>query len=197
MRKVNINRLLTRAEEQFSLGKYESAMTTYGLLLREYPTHSDAKIGAFLCDIGLESGDEAQALYDYYQIIKEEQQENATEVMRDLIDTLDITKDQIGKLLAPDEDKIDYQDGISYKDFLKFVEKRGDFRKAFEDVMFSTRVILKSKDEYIEFIRELIKRGQDSLAEQFLDSMSSSFEKSQEIYELYYELDKYKKSREE
>ncbi len=197
MRKVNINRLLTRAEEQFSLGKYESAMTTYGLLLREYPTHSDAKIGAFLCDIGLESGDEAQALYDYYQIIKEEQQENATEVMRDLIDTLDITKDQIGKLLAPDEDKIDYQDGISYRDFLKFVEKRGNFNRAFEDVMFSTRVILKSKDEYIEFIRELIRRGQDSLAEQFLDSMSSSFEKSQEIYELYYELDKYKKSKEE
>ncbi len=197
MRKVNINRLLTRAEEQFSLGKYESAMTTYGLLLREYPTHSDAKIGAFLCDIGMESGDEAQALYDYYQIIKEEQQENATEVMRELIDTLDITKDQIGKLLAPDEDKIDYQDGISYKDFLKFVEKRGNFRRAFEDVMFSTRVILKSRDEYIEFIKELIKRGQNSLAEQFLDSMSSSFEKSQEIYELYYELDKNKKSKEE
>ena len=197
MRKVNINRLLTRAEEQFSLGKYESALTTYGLLLREYPTHSDAKIGAFLCDIGMESGDEAQALYDYYQIIKEEQQENATQVMTELINTLDITKDQIGKLLTPNVDKIDYQDGISYKDFLKFVEKRGDFRKAFEDVMFSTRVILKSKDEYIEFIRELLKRGQYRLAEQFLDSMSSSFEKSQEIYELYNELDKYKKSREE
>ena len=188
MRKVNINRLLTRAEEQFSLGKYESALTTYGLLLKEYPTHSDAKIGAFLCDIGMESGDEAQALYDYYQIIKEEQQENATKV---------ITKDQISKLLAPNVDKIDYQDGISYRDFLKFVEMRGDFSKAFEDVMFSTRVILKSKDEYIEFIRELIKRGQYRLAEQFLDSMSSSFEKSQEIYELYYELDKYKKSKEE
>ncbi len=197
MRKVNINRLLTRAEEQFSLGKYESALTTYGLLLKEYPTHSDAKIGAFLCDIGMESGDEAQALYDYYQIIKEEQQENATKVMTDLINTLDITKDQIGKLLAPNVDKIDYQDGISYRDFLKFVEMRGDFSKAFEDVMFSTRVILKSKDEYIEFIRELIKRGQYRLAEQFLDSMSSSFEKSQEIYELYYELDKYKKSKEE
>ncbi len=197
MRKVNINRLLTRAEEQFSLGKYESALTTYGLLLKEYPTHSDAKIGAFLCDIGMESGDEAQALYDYYQIIKEEQQENATKVMTDLINTLDITKDQIGKLLAPNVDKIDYQDGISYRDFLKFVEKRGDFRKAFEDVMFSTRVILKSKNEYIEFIRELIKREQYKLAEQFLDSMSNSFEKNQDIYELYYELDKYKKSREE
>ena len=197
MRKANINKLLSRAEEQFSLGKYRSALTTYGLLLKENPTHSEAKIGAFLCDIGMESDDEAQALYDYYQIIKREQKENATEVMTNLINTLDITKDQIGKLLSPDEDKIDYQDGISYKDFLKFVEKRGSFSRAFEDVIFSTKVILKSKDEYIEFIRELMKRGQYGLAEQFLDSMSDSFEKSQDIYNLYHELDRYKKDKEE
>jgi tetratricopeptide (TPR) repeat protein len=188
MRKVNINRLLTRAEEQFSLGKYESALTTYGLLLKEYPTHGDAKIGAFLCDIGMESGEEAQALYDYYQIIKKEQ-EDAGEVMTNLISTLDSTKDQIGQLLSPIDDKVDYQDGIGYKDFLVFVESRGDFSRAFEDVMFSTKVILKGKDEYIDFITQLINRGQHDLAEQFIDSMSSAFGMSQDIYELYYRLD--------
>ncbi len=192
MRKVNINRLLTRAEEQFSLGEYESALTTYGLLLREYPTHGDAKIGAFLCDIGMESGEEAQALYDYYQIIKKEQ-EDAGEVMTNLISTLDSTKDQIGQLLSPVDDKVDYQDGIGYKDFLTFVENRGNFNRAFEDVMFSTKVILKGKDEYIDFITQLINRGQHDLAEQFLDSMSSTFGKSQDIYELYYKLDEDKK----
>ncbi len=51
--------------------------------------------------------------------------------------------------------------------------------------MFSTKVILKGKDEYIDFISHLIDRGEDELAEQFLDSMSSSFGKSQDIYELY------------
>jgi len=71
MRKASINTLLTRAEQQFSLGKYESALTTYGVLLKEYPSHGDAKIGVFLCDIGLESGEEAQARplrssYPYY-----------------------------------------------------------------------------------------------------------------------------------
>jgi len=44
---------------------------------------------------------------------------------------------------------------------------------------------LKGKDEYIDFISHLIDRGEDELAEQFLDSMSSSFGKSQDIYELY------------
>jgi len=188
MRKVNINRLLTRAEEQFALGQYKNALTTYGLLLKEYPSNGDAKIGAFLCDIGMESGEEAQALYDYYQIIKKEQ-EDAGEIMTNLISTLDSTKNQIGQLLSPVEDKIDYQDGIRYKDFLEFVESRGDFSRAFEDVMFSTKVILKGKDEYIDFISQLIDRGQYDLAEQFLDSMSSAFGQSQDIYELYYKLD--------
>jgi len=187
MRKVSINRLLNRAEEQFSSSEYTSAMTTYGLLLRDYPMHNDAKIGAFLCDIGMENDEEAQALYDYYQIIKTEQ-DNADEAMINLISTLDSTKDQIGQLLAPPADKIDYQDGIGYRDFLEFVDNRGDFSRAFEDVMFSTRVILKGKEEYIDFISQLIDKGEDKLAEQFLDSMSSAFGKSQDIYELYYKL---------
>jgi hypothetical protein len=188
MGKVSINRLLSRAEEQFSLGEYNNAMTTYGLLLKEQPTHIDAKIGAFLCDIGMENGEEAQALYDYYQIIKKEQ-DNASETMIDLIATLDSTKDQIGQLLSPIvEDKIEYQDGISYKDFLVFVDNRGNFSRAFEDVMFSTKVILRGKEEYIDFISQLIDRGEKALAEQFLDSMSSTFGQSQDIYELYNKL---------
>jgi len=186
-RKVSISRLLNRAEEQFSSGEYNSAMTTYGLLLRDYPMDNDARIGAFLCDIGMENDEEAQALYDYYQIIKTEQ-DNADETMINLIYTLDSTKDQIAKLLSPPEDKIDYQDGIGYRDFLEFVDNRGDFSRAFEDVMFSTKVILKGKEEYIDFISQLIDKGEDKLAEQFLDSMSSAFGKSQDIYELYYKL---------
>lgn len=47
MAKISLDTLLTRAEEQFSLGKYESALTTYGLLLKEYPTDSDAQVGVF------------------------------------------------------------------------------------------------------------------------------------------------------
>jgi len=45
MAKISLHTLLNRAEEQFTSGKYESALTTYGLLLKEYPTDSDAQIG--------------------------------------------------------------------------------------------------------------------------------------------------------
>ena len=187
MAKVSLDTLLTRAEEQFTSGKYENALRTYGLLLKEYPTDSDAQIGVFLCDIGMESADEAQALFDYYQIIKNEQ-DDASEVMVNLLSTLDISQGQVTELLNETIDKAEYKDGIGYKDFLRFIEDRGDFKRAFEDVMFSTRVILKNKEEYILFITELIEKDQTELATQFLDSLSNSFANDQEIYALYHKL---------
>ena len=187
MAKISLDTLLTRAEEQFTLGKYEHALTTYGLLLKEYPTDSDVQIGVFLCDIGMESGEEAQALFDYYQIIKNEQ-EDAGEVMVNLLSTLDTSQERVHELLNLDVDKIEYKDGIGYQEFLQFIDERGDFQRAFEDVMFSTRVILKNREEYILFINALIEKGQKELAIQFLDSLGTAFEKDQEIYALYHKL---------
>jgi len=189
MAKMSLDTLLTRAEALFSLGKYKNALTTYGLLLKEYPTDSDAQIGVFLCDIGMESDEEAQALFDYYQIIKQEQ-DNASEVMVNLLSTLDNGKNKIGDILNLDVERIEYKDGIGYKDFLKFIDARGDFKRAFEDVMFSTRVILKDKEEYILFINALIERGEEELATQFLDTLGNLFKKDQDIYALYHKLKK-------
>ena len=187
MAKISLDTFLSRAEELFTLGKYENALTTYGLLLKEYPSHSEAQIGVYLCDIGMESGEEAQALFDYYQIIKSEQ-EDAGEVMVKILTSLDSDKNEITKLLKPDTDKIEYKDGIGYQEFLQFIEERGDFKRAFEDVMFSTKVILKNKEEYILFITALIEKGQETLALQFLDSIGNAFENDQEIYALYHKL---------
>lgn len=187
MAKISIDTFLSRAEELFTLGKYENALTTYGLLLKEYPSHSDAQIGVYLCDIGMESTEEAQALFDYYQIIKSEQ-EDAGEVMAKILSSLDSDKNEITKLLKLDSDKIEYKDGIGYEEFLQFIEERGDFKRAFEDVMFSTKVILKNKKEYVSFITELIEKGQQELALQFLDSIGNAFEHDQDIYTLYHKL---------
>lgn len=187
MGKISLNTLLRRAEEQFTSGKYENALRTYGLLLNDYPTDTDAQIGVYLCDIGLESAEEAQALFDYYQIIKNEQ-DDASEVMVNLLATLDVSQGEVAELINSNEDKAEYKNGIGYEDFLKFIEERGNFKNAFEDVMFSTRVILKNKEEYILFISLLIENDQIELATQFLDSLTNSFANDQEIYGLYEKL---------
>lgn len=194
MAKISLNTLLTRAEEQFTSGKYENALRTYGLLLTQYPSDSDAQIGVYLCDIGLESAEEAQALFDYYQIIKNEQ-DDASEIMVNLLTTLDVTQGKAAEILNSNEDKAEYKDGIGYEDFLRFIDNRGSFKRAFEDIMFSTRVILKNKEEYISFINKLIEKDQIELATQFLDSLSDGFENDQEIYALYHKLKEYKEKK--
>ncbi len=192
MPKVSRHTLLTRAEEQFTSGKYEYALRTYGQLLMDYPTELDAEVGIYLCDIALESAEEAQALFDYYQIIKNEQ-DNAGEVMVNLLTTLDVSQGQVAEILNTHEDKAEYKDGIGYEDFLKFINERGSFKRAFEDIMFSTRVILKNKGEYLLFIELLIEKGQIELATQFLDSLSNNFANDQKVYALYHQLKAYKK----
>lgn len=185
MAKVNKNLLLQRAEGEFLSGEFSSALRDYGLLLKDYPTLDEAKVGVYLSDLGIESGEEAQALFDYYQAIKDEK-ENAVEIIDSLIRSLDDSKDVLKELLVdPLQEQIEYSDGIRYSDFLELVEQRGSFKKTFEDIMFSTKVIISNKDEFIDFVKKLTAEGFDEMALSYLDASSSLFGNDQEILTLY------------
>jgi hypothetical protein len=185
MAKVNKNILLQRAETEFLEGDFTNALRDYGLLLKDYPSMDEAKVGVYLSDLGIESSEEAQALFDYYQVIKDEK-ENAVEIIDSLIRSLDNSKDSLQKLLVdPLEEQIEYSEGIRYSDFLKLVESRGSFKKAFEDIMFSTKVVITNKDEFIDFVTRLNEEGFDEMALSYLDASSSLFGNDQDILALY------------
>ena len=176
--------LLKRAEEAFLEGSFRDALMNYGLLLKEYPSFDEAKVGVYLSDLGTESADEAQALFDYYQAIKQDN-DNALEIIDGILNTIDVNKKDIEDLLFEPFEEIVYDDGIRYDDFLELVRSRGDFKIAFEDIMFSTKVILKSKEEFIDFIQKLIKAEFHDTALRYLDISSNMFENDQEILSLY------------
>jgi len=186
MSKVNPNRLLQRAEEEFLQGDFQMALQTYGLLLKDYPGMDEAKVGVFLSDLGTESAEEAQALFDYYQLIKEER-ENAADIIDGLIESLSSTKMQLSELLVdPLQEEVEYGEGIRYSDFLDLVESRGSFRKAFEDIMFSTKVVITDKDQFIDFVTRLAKEGFDEMALNYLDATTSLFGDDQDVLALYH-----------
>ncbi|MGC9351635.1 MAG: hypothetical protein ACP5D3_06565 [Sulfurovum sp.] len=185
MAKVNKNLLLQRAEGEFLSGEFSSALRDYGLLLKDYPTLDEAKVGVYLSDLGIESGEEAQALFDYYQAIKDEK-ENAVEIIDSLIRSLDDSKDVLKELLVdPVQEQVEYSDGISYSDFLALVERRGSFKETFEDIMFSTKVIITNKDEFIDFVKKLTAEGFDEMALSYLDASSTLFGNDQDVLTLY------------
>ena len=185
MGKVSQNLLLQRAEGEFLKGDYENALRSYGLILKDYPALDEAKIGVYLSDLGIESEEEAQALFDYYQVIKTEK-DNAVDIIDGLIDSLDTSKQYIQQLLLnPVQEQVEYGDGIRYSDFLLLIESRGSFKKAFEDIMFSTKVIITEKDEFIDFVTQLANEGFDEMALNYLDATTSLFGDDQDVLALY------------
>ena len=186
MSKVNQDLLLQRAEHEFLNGDYENALRSYGLILKDYPALDEAKIGVYLSDLGCDSEDEAQALFDYYQVIKSENK-NAVEIIDGLIENLDSTKHKLHELLEkPIEEQIEYSDGIRYSDFLSLVESRGSFKKTFEDIMFSTKVVITNKDEFIDFVTQLSNEGFDEMALGYLDASTHLFGNDQDVLALYH-----------
>jgi len=184
MAKVNQTILLQRAEGEFLQGDFANSLRSYGLILKDYPSLDEATIGVYLSDLGVENKEEAQALFDYYLTIKEDK-ENAVEIIDHLIETLDSSKYEIHKLLDPMEEQLEYGDGIRYSDFLVLVEDRGSFKLAFEDIMFSTKVIITNKDDFIDFVTKLSRDGFDEMALGYLDATSQLFGNDQDILVLY------------
>jgi len=185
MGKISQNLLLQRAESEFLKGDYRNALRSYGLILKDYPSLDEAKIGVYLSDLGTESEEEAQALFDYYQVIKSEK-ENAVDIIDGLIESLDSSKHKLQEfLLDPLQEQVEYEDGIRYSDFLKLIESRGSFRKAFEDIMFSTKVVITDKDEFIDFVTQLANEGFDEMALGYLDATTSLFGDDQDVLALY------------
>jgi hypothetical protein len=185
MSKISRDLLLQRAEGEFLKGDFRNALRSYGLILKDYPSLDEAKIGVYLSDLGIESEEEAQALFDYYQVIKSEK-ENAVDIIDGLIDSLDTSKKYIQDLLLdPLEEQVEYGDGIRYADFLALVKSRGSFREAFEDIMFSTKVVITEKDEFIDFVTQLANEGFDEMALNYLDATTSLFGDDQDVLALY------------
>ena len=184
MAKISREILLERAEGEFLNGEYSKALRDYGLLLKDYPGLDEARIGVYLSDLGIESDEEAQALFDYYQVIKSEK-ENAVDIIDSLISSLDTTKLNIQQLLNPVQEQVEYGDGIRYSDFEALIENRGSFKEAFEDIMFSTKVVITEKDEFIDFVTQLAEEGFDEMALNYLDATTSLFGDDQDVLALY------------
>jgi len=186
MSNMNQNVLLTRAEKEFIKGNYVLSLRYYGLILKDFPQNEEARVGVYLSDLGVDNAEESQALFDYYQLIKDEK-ENAVDIIDGLIENLDVSKQKIQEfLLNPLQEQAEYSDGIRYSDFLDLVQSRGSFKNTFEDIMFSTKVVISNKDEFIDFVTQLSNEGFDEMALGYLDASSHLFGNDQEILALYH-----------
>lgn len=190
---INENRLINEANAFFLERKFEKALFIYSQLSSQFPKNREYPVYALFCDIATEDVEKAISLFDYFSIAKEEDMETALEYVEDVINAYDGDMDKMLEILSElSESTVDSLDAIKYEDFKKLIESRGSFRVAFEDIMFSTKVAIESKEDFLDFVDKLIENDFNNTAYSYLDGFNDYFAYDTKIEELYKKLEEKK-----
>ncbi|HAC70627.1 MAG TPA: hypothetical protein DCF41_02775 [Arcobacter skirrowii] len=187
---INENRVLNDAHSLFAQRRFEKALFLYSLLVDNFPQKDEYKIYALFCDIALEDASKAIALFDYFTILKDDDLQEAIDYVKGVIKAYDGDIDKMMMLLKElNLTTVNQLDAINYSDFKKLIEQRGSFKVAFEDIMFSTKVAIESKDDFYDFVTKLIDNGFNNMAYNYLEGFNEYFIHDKEIVKLYKRLE--------
>ncbi len=188
---INENRLLDEANTFFIERKFDKALFIYSQLSSNFPDNKEYPIYALFCDIASEDIDKAISLYDYFSLVKEENIEEAITYVEDVVHAYDGDVDKMMEMLQDlSNSNVDTLDAIKYADFKVLIKSRGSFRIAFEDIMFSTKVAIESKEDFFDFVEKLIENDFNTTAYSYLDGFNEYFSYDTKIEELYKKLEK-------
>jgi tetratricopeptide (TPR) repeat protein len=184
-------KILTQAKESFSKADYKHALEQFASVLQNYPNSKEAYNGVILSEMAMSGEGGAEALFDYYEILKEEDKEQADAIMGDILENMDGTFEKLGEVFAePIRDRLELEDGILYKDFKAILDSGASFRDTFENIMFSTRVIITEKEDFIDFLDNLIEHGYTDMALSYLENALSVYPSDEPLRKLLKKLAK-------
>jgi len=176
MSAISKYKTLTQAKESFSKSDYKNALEKFATVLQNFPNSKEAYNGVILSEMAMSGEGGAEALFDYYEILKEEDKEQADTIMSEILKNLDGTIESLGDIFAdPIRDRLEFEDGILYQDFKNIVERTHDFKETFENIMFSTRVIITQKEDFVDFLENLIESGFTEMALTYLENALAAY----------------------
>ncbi|MEA2100453.1 MAG: hypothetical protein U9P72_10015 [Campylobacterota bacterium] len=168
---ISKHKILTKAKDSFSKSNYKDALEKFAQVLQSYPNSKEAYNGVILSEMAMSGEGGAEALFDYYEILREEDAESADMIIDEILQNLDGSLEKLSEVLSePLKDKLVYEDGILYQDFKILIDSGKDFRETFENIMFSTKVIITEKDDFIDFLDSLIEHKFDEMAFSYLEN---------------------------
>lgn len=183
---VNEKRLLNDANTLFLNKEFKKALFLYSELLYLSPLNEEYKIYAIFCDIAIEDVEKALSLYDYYSVSKAEDEKGAITYIKKVISAYDGDVESLMLMLDEfSQNTVESLDAIKYDDFKALVISRGSFRVAFEDIMFSTKVAIESKDDFFDFVSKLIENDFNTTAYSYLEGFNEYFSYDDNIQKLY------------
>jgi len=176
MSSISKYKTLTQAKESFSKSDYKKALEKFATVLQNFPNSKEAYNGVILSEMAMSGEGGAEALFDYYEILKEEDKEQADIIMSEILKNLDGTIESLSDIFTePIRDRLEFEDGILYQDFKKIVEETENFKETFENIMFSTRVIITQKEDFVDFLENLIENDFTEMALTYLENALAAY----------------------
>jgi tetratricopeptide (TPR) repeat protein len=176
MSTISKYKILTKANDSFSKSEYKNALDQFATVLQNYPNSKEAYNGVILSEMAMSGESGAEALFDYYEILKETDKEEADKIMSEILESMDGTLDTLGEIFsAPLRQRFEFEDGIMYQDFKNLLNEGAGFKETFENIMFSTRVIITEKEDFIDFLDKLIEHGFEDMALTYLENALGTY----------------------
>ncbi|HHH72756.1 MAG TPA: hypothetical protein ENL04_02915 [Sulfuricurvum sp.] len=182
MKTINKYKTLALANENFTKENYEQALRQYAMVLQDYPESKEAYNGAILAEMAMSGEASAEALFDYYEVLREENAEQADTVIAEILQSMDGTVEQLSALFSdPLRHRLEYEDGILYDDFRQLVAEQGDFKTIFENIMFSTKVLITEKEEFMDFLTQLNRHGYQKMAMNYIETALAMYPNDEQL----------------
>jgi len=187
-------KILTQAKDSFSKAEYKNALEKFAEVLQNYPNSKEAYNGVILSEMAMSGEGGAEALFDYYEILKEDDKEQADIVMSEILQNMDGTLERLSEVFSdPIRQRLEFEDGILYSDFKTLLDDGAEFKETFENIMFSTRVIITQKDDFVDFLDRLIEHDFEEMALTYLENALSVYPSDKLLHKLLKKLAKGKK----
>jgi tetratricopeptide (TPR) repeat protein len=187
---INKEDLLQEAHGFFLAEFYDKALFLYSRISSLYPTNKEYQMYALFCDISSEDNEKAQSLFEQFSILKNDNLDNAIKHVENEIKLFDGDNDLLLQMIQDVTiQTVETINAIDYHDFLELEKSRGSFKTAYEDIMYSTKVSITSKDDLVDFINKLIEHGFDSTAYSYLDGFNEAFSYDKDLTDLYEKLE--------
>ena len=191
MSTISKYKILTQAKDSFSKADFKNALEQFAQVLQNYPNSKEAYNGVILSEMAMSGEGGAEALFDYYEILKEDDKEQADFIMAEILQNMDGSLEKLSEVFAePLRDRLELEDGILYQDFKAIIDKGESFKETFENIMFSTRVIITKKEDFIDFLDNLIDNDFQEMALTYLENALSVYPSDEPLRKLLKKLAK-------
>ena len=159
----------------FEEKKYKKALSFFSQALSFDPNNLEAKIGAILCDMAEDLPDEAHGFYELYESMLKNttrsMKRKVQEGLLEAIESFDSGLERVSAMLCDEKElKTEELDGILYSDFKQICSRIG-FKKGFENLIFSTKIIFTQKEDFFDFLNTLVDYGFNDYCLQYIESM--------------------------